>query len=288
MPIGIVRVFLNLLQPDRAKNEPLSVIKIHSISLISVLAMMKSPLFWSNYRPDDPFAQNNRPQKRAYGWVWKILAGLLLTTLLIPVVLRWAPAPFSAFMLSTYAAHATYRYDWVPITRISPYLPIAVVAAEDQRFPQHWGFDFSAIGKAIEENKHRRRARGASTISQQVAKNLFLWSGGGYFRKGLEAYFTIIIELLWPKRRVLEVYLNIAEFGPGVFGAEAASRLYFNKPASQLSQYESALLTAVLPNPKKLRVARPSKYIQERTSHIYDQIELLGGPAYLKNILPTP
>lgn len=190
-------------------------------------------------------------------------------------------------MLGAYMADDGFRYRWVPHQRISRYLPIAVVAAEDQKFPNHWGFDFDAIGKALEENKSRARMRGASTITQQVVKNLFLWSGQSYIRKGLEAYLTSIIELLWPKRRILEVYLNIAEFGPGVFGAEAASRAYFDKPASQLSQSEAALLAAVLPNPRKLKVESPTFYVRERAWHINEQMEQLGGPAYLKDVWPS-
>ena len=249
--------------------------------------MMKSPLFWSDYDPDQPPSRQKHSHKRSYGWLRIIGTGLLLATFLVPLVLRWAPPPTSAFMLRAYIADKTYRYRWVSFQRISANLPIAVVAAEDQKFPTHWGFDFDAIGKALEENKRRTRARGASTITQQVAKNLFLWSGRSYVRKGLEAYITALLELLWPKRRIMEVYLNIAEFGPGVFGAEAASRIYFSKPASQLSTSEAALLAAVLPNPRKLKVANPSNYVQERAWQIQKQMEQLGGPGYLKQIWPA-
>ncbi|MGD9214980.1 MAG: monofunctional biosynthetic peptidoglycan transglycosylase [Desulfobacteraceae bacterium] len=212
------------------------------------------------------------------------MTSVLLITLLIPLSLRWAPPPTSAFMLQAHSIQSEIRYRWVPFARICDHLPVAVVAAEDQKFPHHWGFDFKAIGSALEENKRRNRPRGASTISQQVAKNLFLWSGRSYIRKGFEAYFTVIIELLWPKRRILEVYLNIAQFGPGVFGVEAASQAYFKKPASRLSKSEAALFAAVLPNPKKLRLWEPSDYVLERAIQIEEQMSQLGGIAYLNSV----
>lgn len=211
----------------------------------------------------------------------------MLITILVPLALRWAPVPVSSFILQARFTQPAVRYRWVSYERISRHLPIAVVAAEDQKFPEHWGFDFSAIGSALEENKRRKRPRGASTITQQVAKNLFLYSGSSYIRKGIEAYFTVMIELLWPKRRILEVYLNIAEFGPGVFGVEAASQAYFNKPASRIHKREAALFAAVLPNPRKLKVSRPSEYVLERADKIEDQMSQLGGIAYLKNIWPA-
>lgn len=248
--------------------------------------MFKTPFFWSDYRFGEPPREKGVSAKRAYGWAWKCFAGLLLVTILVPLLLRWVPPPGSAFMLQANASQPAVRYRWVPCRRISPYLPIAVVAAEDQQFPRHWGFDFRAISSALEENKRRRQPRGASTITQQVAKNLFLWSGRSYIRKGLEAYFTAIIELLWPKRRILEVYLNIAQFGPNVFGVEAASRFYFQKPASRLDKGEAALLAAVLPNPRRLKVAEPSDYVRQRVGQIEQQMDLLGGVAYLKEIWP--
>ena len=145
-----------------------------------------------------------------------------------------------------------FRHSWVDLTRISPNLPLAVVASEDQRFPEHWGFDVEAIEKAYQLNQHSHRVHGASTISQQVAKNLYLWSGRSYFRKALEAYFTVLIESLWPKRRILEIYLNIAEFGDGTYGAEAAAQRFFHKPAARLTRGDAAILAAVLPNPQRL------------------------------------
>lgn len=247
--------------------------------------MFKSPFFWSDYPQGKRPSKKNRG-KPVFGWVRRTFTGLLLVTLLIPLALRWAPVPISSFILQAHITQPTVRYRWVPYQRISRHLPIAVVAAEDQKFPDHWGFDFSAIGSALEENKRRKRPRGASTITQQVAKNLFLYSGGGYLRKGIEAYFTLMIELLWPKQRILEVYLNIAEFGPGVFGVEAASQTYFKKPASRIRKSEAALFAAVLPNPRKLKLSGPSEYVLERAATIEKQMAQLGGIAYLKNIWP--
>jgi monofunctional biosynthetic peptidoglycan transglycosylase len=176
------------------------------------------------------------------------------------------------------------RYEWVDYHRISPSIAIAAVAAEDQKFPTHAGFDLDSIKQAIEENRRRRSPRGASTISQQVAKNLYLWPGKSVLRKALEVYFTVLIEALWPKRRILEVYLNIAEFGPGIFGAEAASLAYFAKPAAEITAAEAALLAAVLPNPKQLRAGQPSEYVLGRARQIEEQMRLLGGSRYLASL----
>ena len=217
-------------------------------------------------------------------WIMVAAAGMMLITVLIALVLRWTPPPTTAFMLQSGVSDGLLRYQWVPWDRMSPHLAIAAVAAEDQKFPHHWGFDFDAISKAVDENKRRARPRGASTITQQVAKNLFLWSGKSYLRKGLEAYFTVLIELVWPKRRILEVYLNIAQFGHGIYGVEAASRAFFDKSAVKVLQSEAALLAAVLPNPKKLKAGNPSDYVHQRVREIEAQMELLGGPSYLKEM----
>jgi monofunctional biosynthetic peptidoglycan transglycosylase len=211
------------------------------------------------------------------------------------LVLRWLNPPFSAFMAETtvsawIARDATYqlRHRWVDLGQISPNLPLAVVASEDQKFPDHWGFDVEAIEKAYAMNRHSHRVHGASTISQQVAKNLFLWSGGGYLRKGIEAYFTVLIEACWPKRRILEIYLNIAEFGYGTYGAEAAAQRYFHKPAARLTRSDAALLAVVLPNPQRLLVSTPSRYIEQRRAWILDQMQALGGPEMLSEIDAYP
>jgi monofunctional biosynthetic peptidoglycan transglycosylase len=230
--------------------------------------------------------------------VWSIL-GLIVFCVALSVVavalLRWIDPPYSAFMAQTQMAawsrhDRTYvfRYHWVDLNQVSPNLPLAVVASEDQKFPEHWGFDVEAIEKAYEMNQHSHRVHGASTISQQVAKNLFLWSGRSYFRKGLEAYFTVLIEACWPKRRILEIYLNIAEFGLGTYGAEAAAQRFFHKPASGLTRSDSAVLAAVLPSPERLSAAAPSAYVQQRRDWILGQMQALGGPEMLDDIDAYP
>jgi monofunctional glycosyltransferase len=226
--------------------------------------------------------------------VW--LAVICIAASVIAVAsLRWINPPITAFIAEAQAAAWTsrdpayvYRHSWVDLNRISPNLPLAVVASEDQKFPEHWGFDVTAIEKAYSLNQHSHRVRGASTISQQVAKNLFLWSGRSYFRKGLEAYFTVLIEALWPKRRILEIYLNIAEFGYGTYGAEAAAQRYFHKPASRLSRDDAAVLAAVLPNPEHYSAAAPSRYVQQRREWILGQMQALGGPEMLGEIDAYP
>jgi monofunctional biosynthetic peptidoglycan transglycosylase len=176
------------------------------------------------------------------------------------------------------------EYRWVDWNAISPHAGMAVIASEDQRFAEHWGFDLDSIQEAIEERESGGRLRGASTISQQVAKNLFLWSGRSWIRKGLEAYFTVLIELLWPKQRILEVYLNIAQFGDRTFGVDAAARRFFAKRASALSAHEAALLAAVLPNPVRMRADDPSPYVRQRARWIQRQMRALGGAGYLREI----
>ncbi len=210
--------------------------------------------------------------------------GLAGFTLFLIVLLRWVPVPFSAFMVGHFISGEKVDYDWVPYSRIARAMPIAVVASEDQRFPDHWGFDFEAIADAMEHNSNHKRIRGASTISQQVAKNLFLWPGRSWVRKGLEAALTLAIEGCWPKRRILEVYLNIAQFGPNTFGVGAASRRYFGRPPARLSSYQAALLAAVLPNPNQYKVSPPSAYVWQRAADIQEQVRLLGGPSYLARL----
>lgn len=176
------------------------------------------------------------------------------------------------------------KYHWVSYDDVSKYMPIAIVAAEDQNFPNHFGFDFKQIEKAMKQNKKGKRIRGASTISQQVAKNLFLWEGKSFIRKGIEAYFTILIEFLWDKKRILEVHMNIAEFGENIFGVGMASLAYYKIPPSKLSISQAALLAAVLPNPLRYSVTKPSGYVRGRQRWIISQINSLGGPDYLKDI----
>ncbi len=228
-------------------------------------------------------------------WLIRVLFALAVLAIGLPVAsllaLRWVPPLTSARMLQERTGALFTRgdgrrlaYDWVGWADIAPAARLAVVAAEDQNFPRHSGFDRKAIADAIEAHERGRRLRGASTISQQVAKNLFLWPGRSFLRKGIEAYFTVLIEVLWPKRRILEVYLNIAEMGPGVYGVGAASRLYFGKPAAALTAREASLLAAVLPSPKRLHADRPSAYVHRRAAWIRGQMEQLGGQAYLKDL----
>jgi monofunctional biosynthetic peptidoglycan transglycosylase len=228
-------------------------------------------------------------------WLIRTLLALTVLAIGLPVasllLLRWVPPPTSARMLQERTGALFKRgdglrpaYDWVGWAEIAPAARLAVVAAEDQNFPRHHGFDRKAIEAALEAHQRGSRLRGASTISQQVAKNLFLWPGRSILRKGIEAYLTVLIEALWPKRRILEVYLNVAEMGPGVYGVGAASRLYFHKPAAALTAREASLLAAVLPSPKRLHAERPSAYVQRRAAWIRGQMEQLGGRAYLARL----
>ena len=223
-------------------------------------------------------------------WLVWLVAGWIAVTFALVLILRWVDPPASAFMMNArmtalVTGDRTYRqrHQWVDYANISHYAPLAVIAAEDQRFPVHWGFDLKAIDDSIRAHRDgkRKRLRGASTITQQVAKNLFLWKGKSYVRKGLEAYFTVLLETLWPKQRIIEVYLNVAEFGRGVYGVEAASRYYFGSSSRWLSADRAALLAAVLPNPRRFKVNAPSNYVRERQSWILSQMRGLGGRSYL-------
>jgi monofunctional glycosyltransferase len=225
---------------------------------------------------------------RAVLW---LLLGWFVLTIGSVLLFRWLDPPTTAFMLHDRAAAAlrhdqryVLRHHWTDWSKISAPMKIAVIASEDQTFPDHYGFDLKSINDAIEERERGRRVRGASTISQQVAKNLFLWPGQSWIRKGLEAYFTVLIESLWPKRRILETYLNVAEFGKGVFGVGAAAETFFGKPAARLNYPDAALLAAVLPSPKRMRVDRPSRYVRERQQWIMAQMRGLGGSGLLQRI----
>lgn len=171
---------------------------------------------------------------------------------------------------------AETQHHWVPLAQISPAMQLAVIASEDQKFPQHWGLDIDSISAALSSNQRGGTVRGASTLTQQTAKNLFLWPARSYLRKGLEAGLAVLMEMLWNKPRILEIYLNIVEFGPGIYGVEAASQVYFNKSAKQLTTTEAARLAAVLPNPYRLNAAHPSDYVWQRTQWIKNQMRLLG------------
>ena len=216
-----------------------------------------------------------------------VLAWLFVTWLTV-LVLRFVPPWTSAVMverqLDAWMHHEPdfhLHQRWVPWSRISPWAPLAMVAGEDQKFPYHHGFDFDSIHSAIEQADDGRRLRGASTISQQTAKNLFLWNGRSFVRKGLEAYFTVLIELTWPKQRILEVYANIAELGDGIYGVDAASEAYFHTTPARLGPAQAARLAAVLPSPRRLHADQPSAYVLRRAGWIEQQMEQLGGPGYI-------
>jgi monofunctional glycosyltransferase len=214
-----------------------------------------------------------------------LLFFFLASSIALTVLMRWLPPPTTLFMLYRHVedlvkegSYQPIRYRWVSAKNISPYAGAAVMASEDQRFPEHFGFDIDSIQSSIDDYKDGGKLRGASTISQQVAKNLFLTPSKSFVRKGLEVWFTLLIETLWPKERILEVYLNIAEFGDHLFGIEAASQRYFGIPAKNINRPQAALLAATLPNPHRLLAARPSAYVLRRQRWILRQMANLGEP----------
>jgi monofunctional biosynthetic peptidoglycan transglycosylase len=224
-------------------------------------------------------------------WVLFAICAWLLLTVVPVLLLRWIAPVTSAFMLEARVAalrggERGYRtdYHWVSLERISPYAAVAVIASEDQTFPFNYGFDFHSIRSAVRAAQRGKRLRGASTISQQVARNLFLWPGRSFVRKGIEAYFTVLLEALWPKERILEVYLNVAQFGRGIYGVEAAAHRFYQEPAARLSASQAALLAAVLPDPVHWRVDRPSRFVAWKRQWILVQMRHLGGAAYLREV----
>lgn len=235
-----------------------------------------------------------RVPRRGSRWMRRLLAVPLILVVLSVLqvgVLRFVAPPFTAFMVARQLSAWTdgdwsfrIAYDWRGLERLSPHLPVALVAAEDQHFARHHGFDLEAIAQARKHNVSGRRVRGASTITQQTAKNLFLWSGRSWVRKGLEAWYTLLMEVLWPKWRIIEVYANVAEFGDGVYGGQAAARTYFGKDAAGLSPAQAARLAAVLPSPKRYSAGRPGPYVQRRTRAIQRQMRQIGGVDYLRRI----
>lgn len=221
--------------------------------------------------------------KKIGKFLLKFILWFIGLTVLWVLIYRFVPVPYTPLMAIRSFENSDndkfkLQHDWVPRKYISPYLELAVVCSEDQNFLKHNGFDYGAIKKAMDYNeKHTAKKRGASTISQQTAKNVFLWPGRSWIRKGFEVYFTFLIELLWPKERIMEVYLNSIEMGNGVFGAEAASQYWFNKPASKLSRANASALAAVLPNPRKYRANPPGPYIQKRIAWSLRQMRFHGG-----------
>jgi monofunctional biosynthetic peptidoglycan transglycosylase len=213
-------------------------------------------------------------RRRRGGWLGLIVKWAIILGVVIPVgavvLYRFAPPPVTFLMLKRQALEGEgLDYRWRGLNRISPNLVNAVIASEDAKFCSHHGFDADAIERALENNEKRpSRIRGGSTISQQTAKNVFLWPDRSWVRKGLEAYFTGLIELAWPKRRIMEVYLNVVEWGPGVYGAEAGARKWFGKSAANLTRLEAARLAAILPSPRRYRAASPGPYVRRRTAAI--------------------
>ena len=269
---------------------------------------MRAPAAIHKLKGNRLTATASEPVRRKRRWLrWLLALPLLFAagSALQVLVLRFVDPPFTAFIaLRQFEAWGEgdfgFRpaYDWRDLGQMSPNLPVALVAAEDQNFASHHGFDFKVIEKAqahnermIERAERRgqpvKRLRGASTISQQTAKNLFLWQGRGptrWLRKGLEVWYTALIEALWPKRRILEVYANVAEFGDGIYGAQAAARSYWRKDASRLTPAECARLAAVLPAPRRYSAARPGPYVSGRANRIQRQMQQIGGTAYLATL----
>ena len=233
--------------------------------------------------------RNTRSQKgfglsRLLWWVVSLFLWLWVLSALIVLLLRFVPPPTTSFMIQTAFRNGLYAYRWQPYEQISPDMALAAIAAEDQRFPAHSGFDIDAINAAIRDAESGANLRGASTITQQVAKNLFLWPGGGFVRKGIEAWLTVLIELFWDKQRILEVYLNVAQFSDRTFGVEAASQQFFQISAQDLTAQEAALLAAVLPGPELYSIDAPSWEVLDRQGWILSQMNQLGGEAYLQRL----
>lgn len=250
-----------------------------------------SPIPEESPYPAVPAAAPGRRRFRRLRRLWRLLWRLALVaavgSVLSVAVLRFAPPPVSGVMAERWLDARVHGrtwaldYQWAPRRAIARTLPLAVIAAEDQRFYLHHGWDREAILEAVAEAREGRRQRGASTISQQVAKNLFLWSGRSWLRKGLETWYTFWIELLWPKERILEMYLNLAEWDDGVFGAAAACRRHYGTTPDQLDRARAARLAAVLPNPRRLNAGHPSGYVQRRQGQIIAQMEQLEGSPFV-------
>jgi len=213
--------------------------------------------------------------KRALRWMLVLCFAIFVLSILLVLPFRWVYPPTTAFMLQDQSGRIPVLYEWVAWRDAGVAASIAVVASEDQKFANHFGFDVKSIRDSVEDFNDGGSLRGASTITQQVAKNMYLWSGKSFLRKGIEAYFTVLIEVSWSKKRILEVYVNIAEFGPGIYGVSAASEEFFGKSPVELSDAEAALLAAVLPNPKQLRVENPTPYVRERQNWIIKQMQRL-------------
>jgi monofunctional biosynthetic peptidoglycan transglycosylase len=222
---------------------------------------------------------------KAWRWSRNVFIVLFIAQLIYIVMLRWVDPPITTTQLMSYLQGHGLRRDYVAIEKMSPNARLAVIASEDQLFPHHNGFDWQSIRKAMEKNKKSRKVRGASTLSQQAAKNVFLWQGRSWFRKGLEVYFTFMIEAVWGKQRILEVYLNVSEMGKGVFGIEAAAQKYFRKPASKLSADQAAMIAAALPNPKRYSIKPLSNYVARRYPQIMVQMNNIAADEGVKQLI---
>lgn len=216
----------------------------------------------------------------------KIFLYLFISQFLYIILLKWLDPPITLTQLGSVLSGEGLKRDYINYEEMSPNIKLAVMASEDQIFPDHNGFDFNSIKKAMAYNEKKPgRIRGASTISQQVAKNVFLWQGRSWIRKGLEVYFTFMIEKIWGKQRILEMYLNVSEMGKGIYGVEAASRAYFKKPAKNLSRYEAALIASALPNPVKYTVKPLSRYVSARARWVLRQMGNLDGDSDIKLVI---
>ena len=211
--------------------------------------------------------------QRIYRWAKRLILTLFLAQLAYTILLIWFPVVSTPTIFGQWIMGKPIYKEWVSLDNISTPMQRAVIASEDQEFEDHFGFDIDAIEKAMKYNETHKKKKGASTISQQVAKNVFLWQGRTWFRKGAEVYCTFLIELLWSKERILEVYLNVAEMGDGVFGCEAAAKHFWGKPASKLTEQEAALIAACLPSPVRYRADKPSDYVRKRQRAILYQME---------------
>ncbi|MFT3748638.1 MAG: monofunctional biosynthetic peptidoglycan transglycosylase [Agriterribacter sp.] len=229
--------------------------------------------------------------KHFFSRIWRFFKRLFLILLIAQfvyiIILKWVNPPVTITQIGSLLSGNGLKRDYVDAENISSYAGLAVIASEDQLFPDHNGFDWKSIQKAIEKNKKKQnRVRGASTISQQVAKNVFLWQSRDWLRKGLEAYFTFMIELIWGKERILEMYLNVSEMGKGIFGIEAAAQNYFKKPASRLSRTEAAMIAACLPNPVQFSVRPVSRFVAVRYPWVLIQMSNLDGDPDIIKVLP--
>ena len=224
--------------------------------------------------------------RKLWRWTKKIFIILFVAQLVYIILLKWVDPPITITQLVSWVSGHGLRRDYVGTEKISSNAKLAVIASEDQLFTDHSGFDWKSIKKAMDYNKKKPgRTHGASTISQQVAKNVFLWQGRSWFRKGLETYFTFMIELVWGKKRILEVYLNVVEMGDGIFGVEKAANIYFNKSAKNLSRQEAALIAACLPSPKRYKVKSPGPYMQRRSRQIVQQMGFLYPDPDIQNVI---